>query len=295
MQGLLQRLREIGFGENEAKLYLALVKRHPASGYELARASGVPSSKVYEVLARLREKELVFVTDGGRATRYIPADSDEFVERYTRRMTRALDGLKQDLHALGDDDQVGYVWNVHARAELLERAIHLLARAERTVLLSAWDEELGALAGPIAAAHRRGVRIAVIDYGALAIEADAVYPHPIKDTIAAEKGGRGLTLCVDSRVALLGLVADGGNASGAWSSNHGFVAAVEDYLKHDIYVQKIVGRFHDLLVRTYGPNFARWRDVFADRVLPAADGVDPRRARRKLARRRISRPERKPR
>ncbi len=296
MQGLLQRLREIGLGENEAKLYLALVKRHPATGYELARASGVPSSKVYEVLARLREKELVFVTDGGRATRYIPADSDEFVERYTRRMTRALDGLKQDLHALGDDDQVGYVWNVHAREELLERTIHLLARAEHTVLLSAWDEELGALAGPIAAAHRRGVRIAVIDYGALAIEADAVYPHPIKDTIAAEKGGRGLTLCVDSRVALLGLVADGGNASGAWSSNHGFVAAVEDYLKHDIYVQKIVGRFHDLLVRTYGPNFARWRDVFADRVLPAADGVDARRARRQPARRRrTARPERKPR
>ena len=41
-----------------------------------------------------------------------------------------------------------------------------------------------------------------------------------------------------------------------------------DYLKHDIYVQKIVGRFHDLLVRTYGPNFSRWRDVFSDRVLP---------------------------
>ena len=64
MDSLLRRLREIGLGEYEAKLYVALVKRHPASGYELARASGVPSSKVYEVLARLREKELVFVTDG---------------------------------------------------------------------------------------------------------------------------------------------------------------------------------------------------------------------------------------
>jgi hypothetical protein len=34
----------------KSKLYLALVKRHPATGYELARSSGVPSSKVYEVL-----------------------------------------------------------------------------------------------------------------------------------------------------------------------------------------------------------------------------------------------------
>jgi len=270
MESLLGRLREIGLGEYEAKLYLALVKRHPASGYELARASGVPSSKVYEVLARLREKELVFATDGGRATRYIPTDPDEFVERYARRMTGTLAGLKQDLQALGDEDEVGYVWNVHGREVLLERAGDLLGRAEQSVLVSAWDEELGTLAAAIAAAHARGVRVAVIDYGALAVEADAVYPHPIKDTIAAEKGGRGLTLCVDSRVALLGLVAEGGRASGAWSTNHGFVAAVEDYLKHDIYVQKIVGRFHDLLIRTYGPNFARWRDVFADRVMPTS-------------------------
>ena len=120
----------------------------------------------------------------------------------------------------------------------------------------------------------------MIDYGTLAIEADAVYPHPIKDTIYGEKGGRGLTLCVDARVALLGLVAEGGNASGAWSTNHGFVTAVEDYLKHDIYVQKIVGRFNDLLVRTYGRHYARWRDVFSDRVLP-----EPAMRRRKTARR----------
>jgi hypothetical protein len=45
---------------------------------------------------------------------------------------------------------------------------------------------------------------------------------------------------------------------------------VEDYLKHDIYVQKIVGRFQDQLVQTYGRTFARWRDVFSDRVAPGA-------------------------
>jgi hypothetical protein len=66
----------------------------------------------------------------------------------------------------------------------------------------------------------------------------------------------------------MALVQDGGDAHGAWSRNRAFVAAAEESLKHDIYVQKIVGRFHDLLVRTYGPNFSRWRDVFSDRVIP---------------------------
>jgi HTH-type transcriptional regulator, sugar sensing transcriptional regulator len=269
VDALLERLREIGLGEYEAKVYLALIRRHPATGYELARASGVPSSKVYEVLGRLQEKEVVFVAETGGAKRYIPADPEEFVDRHARRMSRALAGLKEDLQSMTADEQVGYVWNLHGRDALLERATQLLAGAERTLLVSGWDEELACIADAIAAVHRRQVRVAVIDYGTLALDADAVYPHPIKDTIYNEKGGRGLTLCADSRVALVGLVSESGGASGAWSTNHGFVTAVEDYLKHDIYVQKIVGRFNDLLVATYGRHYTRWRDVFSDRALPA--------------------------
>jgi sugar-specific transcriptional regulator TrmB len=273
---VLERLREIGLGEYEARLYLALLRRHPATGYELARSSGVPSSKVYEVLKRLQDKDLVFVADGGRARRYIPVDPEEFVERYTSRMTRTLDGLRDVMQALGSEEQVGYVWNVNGRDALLERAAQAIARAERTVLLSGWDDELAELQPVVEAAHRRKVRVAVIVYGTLAPEAAAVYQHPIRDTIYDEKGGRGLSLCVDSRMALVGVAIASGGASGAWSRNPGFVAAVEDYLKHDIYVQKIVGRFHDLLVRTYGRNFSRWRDVFSDRALPRP----PRRTRR---------------
>jgi HTH-type transcriptional regulator, sugar sensing transcriptional regulator len=268
MSSLLDRLREIGLGDYEAKIYVALVKRHPATGYELARSSGVPSSKVYEVLGRLQEKDVVFVSDGGgRAKSYVPVDPEEFIDRYRTRVTRALDGLRDDLEAISADEPVGYIWNVHGRAALVEHARHLVTRAEETLLISGWDEELADLQLAIAAAHRRKVRVAVIDYGTLPLEAAAVYTHPIKDTIHGEKGGRGLTLCADARVALMGLVQDDGVGHGAWSRNHAFVAAAEDYLKHDIYVQKIVGRFHDLLVRTYGPNFTRWRDVFSDRVV----------------------------
>ncbi len=268
MGALIERLREIGLGDYEARLYVALVRRHPATGYELAQTSGVPSSKVYEVLRRLQDKDLVFVTEGGRTRGYIPVDPEEFVEQYSSRMTRTLEGLRDELGALGGDEQVGYVWNISGRDALLERAGRAIERAEATIILSAWDDELAELTDALTAARARKVRTAVIVYGALEPTASAVYRHPIRDTIYDEKGGRGLSLCTDSRAALVGLVAKNGSASGAWSRNHGFVTALEDYLKHDIYVQKIVGRFHDQLVATYGRNFSRWRDVFSDRTLP---------------------------
>src|SRR5262249_17434217 len=137
MSSLLDRLREIGLGDYEAKLYVALVKRHPASGYELARSSGVPSSKVYEGLGRLQEQDVVFPTDGGgRAKRYVPVDPEEFIDRYRTRVTRALDGLRDELDTIGADEPVGYIWNLHGRGPLLERTTHLIDRAESTLLVS---------------------------------------------------------------------------------------------------------------------------------------------------------------
>jgi len=141
MDALLERLREIGLGEYEAKVYLALIRRHPATGYELARASGVPSSKVYEVLGRLQEKEVVFVAETGGAKRYIPADPEEFVDRHARRMSRALAGLKEDLQSMTADEQVGYVWNLHGRDALLERATQLLAWRQDRLDFADWHAQ----------------------------------------------------------------------------------------------------------------------------------------------------------
>ncbi len=153
------------------------VTRRRATSWRAARASRARRST--RCSARLQEKDLVFVTDGGgRAKRYVPVDLEEFIDRYRTRVDRALDGLRDELESIGADEPVGYIWNVHGRAPLLERTTHLVERAEQTLLISGWDEELGELATAIAAAHRRKVQVAVIDYGTLPLEAAAVYPAP---------------------------------------------------------------------------------------------------------------------
>lgn len=50
---LVQRL---GFGGHEARAYLALLPCAQMTGYELARALGVPRANVYDVLPRLEER-----------------------------------------------------------------------------------------------------------------------------------------------------------------------------------------------------------------------------------------------
>lgn len=50
-------LTRIGFTEYEAKVYLALLRENPATGYQLSKSSGVPRSMVYEALGRLHVRE----------------------------------------------------------------------------------------------------------------------------------------------------------------------------------------------------------------------------------------------
>jgi len=50
---LINCLLDLGFGEREAKVYLALLNKHSASATELQKLSGIAQSKIYEVLAGL--------------------------------------------------------------------------------------------------------------------------------------------------------------------------------------------------------------------------------------------------
>ena len=73
------RLSGIGLAEYESRAYIALLKRNPSTPYEIAHASGVPSSKVYEALNRLVEKGIVSAAEEGKKRRYIPIDPGELL------------------------------------------------------------------------------------------------------------------------------------------------------------------------------------------------------------------------
>ena len=91
MEKELSGLLELGFTEYEAKVYLSLLRENPASAYETGKASGVPTSKIYEVLKKLVGKGIITVIDDGKTKRYVPAEPDEFLDRYQSRTVKVID------------------------------------------------------------------------------------------------------------------------------------------------------------------------------------------------------------
>lgn len=266
VDNMIAYLRELGLSDYEARTYRALSQVSPLTPYETAQQAGLPTSKIYQVLGRLEEKGLVLCLQEQSRKRYIPKEVEEFAAACRYRMEKTLAGLEEEGRKLKQESQVSYIWNLKGYGEIIDRAQQLVAGAQRDILISLWHEELTRLAPALQARIVDEVRVGLVHFGELdpALAVGTCFSHPIADTLFQEKGGRGLTLVVDSREAMMVTVSDHGEAEGAWSRNRGYVTLAEDYVKHDIYIMKIVDRFDALLIERFGPGYRKLRDVFSD-------------------------------
>jgi sugar-specific transcriptional regulator TrmB len=256
---------ELGFTEYEAKVYIALLAHSPATAYETAKSCGVPTSKIYEVLERLSARTLVISYNEGDRKLYAPKGAQEFIADERSRLSDTLQKLADELSDISQNKDVSYLWNIKNRAALIEKAIAIIGRSKKELLLSAAAEELDEIGAAVDEAAARGVKLATVRFGLWTGKTPGIcFDHPIQDTLQNEKGGRGFALVADSSEALIGTISLNGKVEGAYSRNKGFVTLAEDYIKHDVYIMKIVNRYDEELIRRFGSKYRRLRDVFTD-------------------------------
>ena len=96
---LTQSMKQLGFTANESRAYLALLQKHPATGYELASTSGVPRSAIYNVLKSLERQGMVNAVQE-KPARYIPVSPDRLLNLLQSRFERDLAQMKEQLQPL---------------------------------------------------------------------------------------------------------------------------------------------------------------------------------------------------
>ena len=53
---ILSGLRQLGFTDYEARIYVQLLKTNPATAYEVSKATGVPRANTYAALEALAQR-----------------------------------------------------------------------------------------------------------------------------------------------------------------------------------------------------------------------------------------------
>lgn len=264
MKAIVQKLTTLGLSEYEARAYIALLRSHPATAYEVSRESGIPSSKIYQVLDKLDDRGMVALATTGKVRQFMPLAPEEVLGRYQGMVEQTVAALRRDLSHLSDHAKRSSIWNITDGDYLIEKSISMINEAKTTLMLSLWKEELALLEPALAKALKRKVQVAIVHFGAPESKLRQIFAHPIEETIYEEKGGRGIVIVRDSAEVLTGTIIGNGRVEGAWSTNQGFVTLAEDYIKHDVYIMKIVRRFDSALVERFGPHYAKLRNIFAD-------------------------------
>lgn len=257
-------IQQLGFTAYEAKTYLGLLSCQPATAYEVAKKSTVPSSKIYETLNRLMSKGIVqptlSATEHGQ--QYVALSPNDFSEQIRESAVSQTNQLLPLLEKLTHEVPSDFIWPLSDDKQIQNKALEMIRQSRTTVLISCWPEELEWLEGELLQAESRGIKIALVHFGQPTKNIGATYHHPEEKTLYEEKGGRGLTLVADSNSVLIANFERTGGVDAAWSKNSAFVTVAEDYVKHDVYITKVTRFLKPEMVTRFGQQYEKLRDVF---------------------------------
>jgi sugar-specific transcriptional regulator TrmB len=95
---LISRLKNLGFTENEAKIYVGLLSLNEATAREIHEFTRVPRPKIYSVLGRMVKKGYV-EAKGGTPAYFKSVDPEQLAERLREKFLLSLNETLRKLNS----------------------------------------------------------------------------------------------------------------------------------------------------------------------------------------------------
>ena len=221
----------LGFSSYESRAYAALVRENPLTGYELSGKSGIPRSKIYECIERLKRKGLVLPVEGS-PVKYVPVPPDEFARRLSSEFESSIQTLEELLEEDVQPESVDYIFNISGYGEIMKKAQEMIRDTNTYLDVSLWDNEAECLINDLFHAKNNGVQIRLIIFGNTIDGFKEIYRHrPLAEN---EFDGRWITVLSDKSEVLTGECSETNISIAAWTRNRSLVHTSMKYIEHEI-------------------------------------------------------------
>lgn len=245
---------QLGLSNYEARVYLFLLRNGQSYGNEISKNTGIPSSKIYETLSRLVEKGLAHLIQT-KPIRYQALPLKEFLSQWQADATRTLKFLMDNENLIETKPQSELLWHISGRKEIMEKVKEIIDSAENTILISLWPDDALELKANLRMAHQRKVQITSIQYGDKSLDIGRVYKHLNTSTVN-ERHGSELFILADRKKGLFLHFENSKGWVGYYSSSPGIARVIENYIRHDIYTNKLIEDHYEVVVRSYGKDMS---------------------------------------
>jgi predicted transcriptional regulator len=254
-------LRQLGFTDYEAKVYLILLGDNPATAYEVAKAAGLPRANVYSAFDGLAKKGAVQPVSEN-PTRYAPIDPRVTFDAIARDTSNLCTQISTKLASLSPTQSRDYVWYLSGEENIHRKITEILTSAQRHIWIKAHESALSGHVADLRAAAKRGVRLLVILFGYetgqkfdLGPNAE-VYLHEGTGVVVG-LGQSLITVTTDFRNALTANLER--NANGAFTQSQPVVNLAESVIRHEVYLAEIFAHFGDNITDEFGLLMQRLR------------------------------------
>jgi sugar-specific transcriptional regulator TrmB len=243
-------LMALGLTEYEARVYLALLKESPATGYQISKVSGVPRSMVYEALGRLDNRGAVLSTQSERATLYRPVPPDALLASYEREHRQLIGSLRTGLAEVEGSVQGERLWRIQGQAPVRTYMMRMIEACRGDLFLVLPDSELEALRESVVRAAERGVRVRALLTGQGSLDVGEVARHPSVESELQQLTNIALVEA-DQRQAL---IADtSGQVSATVTEDDNLVLIARQFVWMELLAQQLVSRLGEDLFQALDP------------------------------------------
>jgi sugar-specific transcriptional regulator TrmB len=233
---IIEDMKSLGLSEYEIKAYLNLLAHYPVNGYILSKESGVPRSRIYEILDSLKNKQMVFEQNDGKNILYYPLEPELLIDRLKKSFNSRLNNIEEytkNIYSEEKNDNKLIV--IKGRKNIIDFLNILISGAKKRIALSIWEEEINDISEALKDAISRNVVVKGIYFGKNNYFKELV-PHRRLERYLSEKKERYMTVTIDRAQVLYGVMSRNEESQVTWTKDEGFVDMSEDYISHDLMV-----------------------------------------------------------
>ena len=234
-------LEDLGLTGYEIKAYLALIDFGPAIAADVSSQSGVPYSKIYDVLSNLEKKGWVEI-EQSRPSKFYPKSPSTALE--TMRMKRDSE-TKQNEEQILSDLTADYekrgakerpeIWIVKGEYNILSKVKETLQTCERELMIAVPSglEDVSEFFMPVLMELRnKGIKVMIMmseDMGKSILDSVSKWANlRVRETMY----GGGLISDAKQVILFLSDEAESGSSLAIWADHFGLARFAKDYFEY---------------------------------------------------------------
>ena len=259
MNDIIESLKELGLNSYEAKVYVALLKKYPATGYEVAQTADIPQSRAYDTLRALENAKIV-TSSGEKPQTFTPIKPKELTKRFRRKVESNLDFLEKKLPDVKTDYNEP-ILPISSASEIREKLVEIIKAAKEEIYLEIWAADFKYVEQALFEAYDRGVDIKIVGYDNFNCPFGTVFKHKNGREIEHSLGGRMIFVLVDDQEGVFGHI----EKKAVCTRNTEVLFLLKEFIVHDMYLLDVEDNFPEQLKYFYGAGMKRLKDKILSR------------------------------